>query len=69
MLITLLSQTTSLIIAICLLVFLLALFIVSFVLNKKTPVPKGCEDIMISESKCSMCDNEACKRRTQKEEK
>ena len=46
--------------AICILVALLAVFIISFVLYKRTPVPKGCEDIKISEEKCASCNNKNC---------
>lgn len=48
------------ILAISILVALLVVFIVSFVLYKRTPVPKGCEDIKISEEKCSACNNKEC---------
>ena len=49
------SQTWYLILAISILVILLAVFIVSFVLYKRTPAPKGCEGIKISEENCSSC--------------
>ena len=54
------SQTDYLIIAISILVFLLLVFVVSFVLYKRTPVPKGCENIKISEENCSACHNKDC---------
>ena len=54
------DRTGYLILAISILVALLAVFIVSFVLYKRTPVPKGCEDIKISEEKCSACSNKEC---------
>ena len=47
-------------IAISVLLALLAIFIVSFILYRRTPVPKGCEDIKISEEKCSACNNKEC---------
>ena len=47
--------------AITILVLLVVLFIVSFVLNKRTPVPKGCENIKISEEFCLNCTNTECK--------
>lgn len=54
------TQTEYLILAIIILVVLAITFIVSFVLYKRTPKPKGCEDIEISEEKCAACNNEAC---------
>ena len=38
-------------------VLLVAIFIVSYVLNHKTPVPEGCESINISEEFCLQCGN------------
>ena len=55
------SQTGYLILAIAILVSLLTIFIVSFILYKKTPVPKGCENIKISEENCSSCGHTECK--------
>ena len=49
-----------LIISICLIAFFVVLFFVTFVINRKTPVPKGCEHIKISEENCSMCNNTSC---------
>ena len=54
------SQYGYLILAIGILAALLVVFIVSFVLYKRTPIPKGCEDIKISEEKCGSCDNKNC---------
>ena len=53
-------QFGYLILAIGILAALLVVFIVSFVLYKRTPIPKGCEDIKISEEKCGSCDNKNC---------
>lgn len=39
---------------------LVAVFFVSYVLNKRTPVPKGCEHINISEEFCLQCTNTDC---------
>ena len=54
------SQIGYLILAISILVALLAIFIVSFVLCKRTPVPKGCEDLKISEEHCATCGHSEC---------
>ena len=55
------SQTGYLIMAISILVILLAVFLVSFVLYVKTPAPKGCENIKISEDNCASCSHKECK--------
>lgn len=47
--------------AILIFAFLIAVFIVSFILYRKTPVPKGCEDMGPSEEKCSNCKVEGCR--------
>lgn len=52
------SQTGYLILAISILVALAIVFVVSFVIYKKTPVPAGCEDIMANEEKCAGCNKE-----------
>ena len=54
------SQVAYLIIAIGILVILLVVFITSFIAYRKTPVPKGCEDIKISEENCASCTNREC---------
>ncbi len=54
------TTTGYLIIAISILIVLLAVFIISFVLYRKTPVPKGCEDIQINDEHCSMCGHSEC---------
>ncbi len=48
-------------IAIGILVALLVIFIVSFVLYRKTPVPKGCEDLERTEEKCAACSETGCR--------
>ena len=55
------SQTGYLILAISILASLLAIFIVSFILYRRTPVPKGCENIQINEENCSACGHTECK--------
>ena len=47
--------------AIILIALLLATFFVSYVLNKKTPVPKGCEKLLVDEEICANCSNTSCK--------
>ena len=54
------SQTGYLILAIAILVLLLTTFVVSFVIYRKTPVPKGCEDMKMNEEKCSSCGHSEC---------
>ena len=55
------SQVDYLVIAISILVALLAIFIVSFILYVRTPVPKGCENIKINDENCSSCNHKECK--------
>ena len=62
------SQTGYLILAISILVALVIIFFVSFVLYRRTPVPKGCEAIKISEENCSACNNKECSHYMKKEE-
>ncbi|MCR5350215.1 MAG: hypothetical protein K6E20_04400 [Acholeplasmatales bacterium] len=54
------SQTTALVLSIILIAIFVIIFIVSFVINRKTPKPKGCEDILISEENCMGCQIESC---------
>ena len=54
------TQTGYLILAISILLALLIVFVVSFILYKKTPVPKGCDNLLISEENCAACENKAC---------
>ena len=54
------SREASLVLAISVIALLLIIFIVSFSLYKKTPVPKGCENIEISEENCAACSNKEC---------
>ncbi|MBO5711592.1 MAG: hypothetical protein J6R47_02035 [Acholeplasmatales bacterium] len=46
--------------AIGVIVVLLGLYILLYLMNKKTPVPKGCEAIKISDENCSTCGNLDC---------
>lgn len=54
------SYALRLTLAILLLVVLLVIFIVSFLLYKKTPAPKGCENLGPNEEKCASCKVEHC---------
>ena len=63
------SQTGYLILAIAIILALLIVFVVSFILYKKTPVPKGCENLLISEENCAACQNKACALRKEGENK
>ena len=54
------SKEAYLIIAISILATLLVVFIVSFILYRRTPVPKGCENIEINEENCSHCSHKEC---------
>ena len=55
------TQTGYLILGISILVALLIVFIVSFVIYVRTPAPKGCENVKISEENCSQCSNSECR--------
>ena len=54
------SKTVALILGIVILVLLLVVFVTSFVLYIKTPVPKGCENIKINEENCAGCTHKEC---------
>ena len=55
------TQTGYLILAISILAALLIIFIVSYILYRRTPVPKGCENIKISEENCAGCSHSECR--------
>ena len=63
------SKTGSLILAIGIILALLIIFVVSFILYKKTPVPKGCENLLINEENCAACKNTECALRKEGETK
>ena len=63
------SQTGYLILAISIIVALLIVFIVSFVIYKRMPVPKGCEDIKINPENCASCNNANCSFSKKEEDK
>jgi hypothetical protein len=54
------TQTGYLIIAIIIIAVLAATFIISFVINRRTPVPEGCENLKITEEGCANCQIEEC---------
>jgi len=54
------GQTGYLIISIVIILLLALTFIVTFVINRKTPVPDGCENIKITEEGCANCQIEEC---------
>ncbi|MCR5491942.1 MAG: hypothetical protein K6F32_07440 [Bacilli bacterium] len=54
------SQGGYLAIAIGLIVVLAAVFAVSFAMYRKTPVPKGCEDLVANKEKCEGCEQASC---------
>ena len=54
------TTTGYLIISIGIIVFFGVLFFVTFVINRKTPVPKGCEHLKITEENCGACTNTSC---------
>ncbi len=58
-----LSKGGYLAIAIVILVILIATFIVSFIIYRKTPVPKGCENIKIGGDNCKGCSHKECSHR------
>jgi hypothetical protein len=47
-------------IAVLVIVSLIVIFVVSFILYRRTPLPKGCEDLEPSEEKCAACKDEHC---------
>ena len=54
------SREGYLVIAILILVALLVTFFITFVIYRRTPLPKGCENLKMDEEKCSSCSNEKC---------
>jgi hypothetical protein len=54
------DQTGYTILAIALIVVLAVVAIVSFVLYKKTPAPKGCENLEPDEGLCCACLKSGC---------
>ncbi len=48
------------VIAIAIIVVLLVVFFWSFLAYRKTPLPKGCEELKPSDAKCGGCPETAC---------
>lgn len=48
------------ILAIGVVVLLFGLYMFLYIMNKKTPVPEGCEHLQISDENCSSCTNNDC---------
>ena len=63
----LLTKGEYLAIAIAVLILLAAIFIVTFILYRKTPVPKGCEHIKIGGENCKGCPVKECGHRISEE--
>ena len=63
------SKEASLVLAIVIIVLLLVVFVVSFILYKRMPVPKGCENIEISDENCAACNNTNCSLRKKEGDK
>lgn len=58
-----------LIIAIVLIAALVVIFITTFVIYRRTPVPKGCENLKIDNEHCKICDNISCPIKKEKGER
>ncbi len=54
------SKTVRIILAILVIILLVAIFVVSYILYRRTPAPKGCEDIHPNEQKCHGCKETSC---------
>ena len=61
----LVSKITSIIWAVVIMVLLVGAFIGSYVLNKNTPKPEGCEDL---DENCEGCQIVSCSHRKEKNE-
>ena len=59
------SKVFSIIMAALIMTFLVGAFVGSYLLNKKTPKPKGCENI---DENCEGCQITSCLNRKEKKE-
>ncbi|MDD5885450.1 MAG: hypothetical protein PUC66_05365 [Erysipelotrichaceae bacterium] len=53
-------QWVYILIAVGIVVVLLAVFIISFIAYRRTPVPKGCEDVRPDPNFCPACQKASC---------
>lgn len=53
-------KTLALILAIAIIVLLVAIFMITFVINRKMKKPEGCNDIEINDNNCGACHNMDC---------
>ena len=60
------NETTRVILAVVIILVLVVLFIGTYILNKRTPKPEGCEDVG---SECEGCQITSCSHYKEKEEK
>lgn len=54
------SKVAYILIAIAILVALIAIFVISFIAYRRTPAPKGCEDIKPDPELCEQCSKASC---------
>ncbi len=54
-------DTSPLIIAIIIILVLIGIFFISYIFNERTPIPKGCEDVLREVEKCHGCNNKSCR--------
>ena len=59
------NETTRVILAVVFIVALVALFIGTYILNKRTPKPEGCEEVG---AECEGCQITSCSNYRKKEE-
>lgn len=50
-------------------IILIIIFMVTYVLYHKTPVPKGCENLKLDEETCNTCNNTECQFKARKSTK
>ena len=54
------SKEGYLLIAIIVIIALIAIFVISFIAYRKTPAPKGCEDVKPDPELCERCNKASC---------
>lgn len=60
------NETTRIILAVVIIVVLVGIFIGTYILNKRTPKPEGCEEVG---AECEGCQMTSCAHYKEKEEK